>query len=53
VQATGSYEVPFGISAALLAVGVVASLFIDPTRRLAAQGEPSGVEIAPATVQLR
>jgi ACS family D-galactonate transporter-like MFS transporter len=37
VQTTGSYELPFGVSAALLAVGVVASLFVDPTRKL---GDP-------------
>ena len=35
IQATGSYEVPFLISAALLGVGVVAALFVDPTRRIA------------------
>lgn len=34
IQTTGSYEVPFAISALLLAVGVVAALFIDPTRKL-------------------
>lgn len=37
IQTTGSYEVPFGVSALLLAVGVVAALFIDPTRKL---GDP-------------
>lgn len=37
IQSTGSYEVPFAISALLLAVGVVAALFIDPTRKL---GDP-------------
>ncbi len=37
VQTTGSYEVPFGVSALLLAVGVVASLLIDPTLKL---GDP-------------
>ena len=35
IQSTGSYEVPFAISALLLAVGVVGSFFIDPTRKLA------------------
>ncbi|MFP5406653.1 MAG: MFS transporter, partial [Gammaproteobacteria bacterium] len=34
IQATGSYQVPFAISAALLGVGIVAALFIDPTRRV-------------------
>lgn len=34
IQATGSYELPFGISALLLAIGVVCSLFIDPNRKL-------------------
>jgi ACS family D-galactonate transporter-like MFS transporter len=45
VQRTGSYEVPFRISALLLAVGVVASLFIDPNRKL---GEPTPTTTAPA-----
>lgn len=40
IQTTGSYEVPFGVSALLLAVGVVAALFIDPTRKL---GDPSAI----------
>ena len=44
IQVTGSYEVPFGISALLLAIGVVCALFIDPTRKL---GDP-----APAPVRL-
>lgn len=35
IQSTGSYEVPFAISAVLLAVGVLCSFFIDPTRKLA------------------
>jgi sugar phosphate permease len=34
IQTTGSYQVPFAISALLLAVGVVGALFIDPTRKL-------------------
>ena len=36
IQTTGSYEVPFGVSAALLGIGCVASFFIDPTRELSA-----------------
>jgi ACS family D-galactonate transporter-like MFS transporter len=35
VQSTGSYELAFGLSALLLAGGAVASLFIDPTRKVA------------------
>jgi len=34
VETTGNYQVPFFVSAALLGVGVLASLFIDPTRKL-------------------
>ena len=34
IQTTGSYEVPFAVSALLLFVGVVAAFFIDPTRKL-------------------
>lgn len=40
VQATGSYEWPFAVSAGLLAVGIVAALFIDPTRKLVEVAEP-------------
>lgn len=32
IQVTGSYSLPFAASALLLAIGVAASLFIDPTR---------------------
>jgi nitrate/nitrite transporter NarK len=35
VEVTGKYEVPFAVSAGLLAVGIVAALFIDPNRRIA------------------
>lgn len=35
IQSTGSYEMPFAISAILLAVGVLGACFIDPTRKLA------------------
>lgn len=34
IQVTGSYKWPFSVSAGLLAVGVVAALFIDPTRKV-------------------
>ena len=34
IQTTGSYQVPFAVSAALLVVGIVGSLFIDPTRKV-------------------
>ncbi len=34
IQTTGSYQVPFLISAALLGVGIVAALFIDPNRKV-------------------
>jgi sugar phosphate permease len=47
IQVTGSYQVPFAISALLLAVGVVGALFIDPTRKLndpAATDERAGAE---------
>ncbi len=37
IQTTGSYQVPFASSAVLLAIGIVASLFIDPTRKV---GDP-------------
>jgi predicted MFS family arabinose efflux permease len=35
IETTGSYQVPFFVSAGLLGVGVIASLFIDPTNKLA------------------
>lgn len=38
IQTTGSYQVPFAVSAVLLAVGIVAALFIDPTRKV---GDPA------------
>jgi sugar phosphate permease len=46
IQTTGSYEVPFAVSALLLAVGIVAAFFIDPTRKLADQ--PASPKIAVA-----
>ncbi len=44
IQTTGSYKVPFAASAVLLAIGIVAALFIDPTRRVgesSAAGDPA------------
>lgn len=37
IQTTGSYKVPFTVSAMLLVVGIVGALFIDPTRKV---GDP-------------
>ena len=34
IQTTGSYQVPFMVSAGLLAVGVLAALFVDPNRQV-------------------
>jgi len=34
IETTGSYQIPFFVSAALLGVGVIAALFIDPTNKL-------------------
>ena len=34
IETTGSYQIPFFVSAFLLGVGVVAALFIDPTNKL-------------------
>lgn len=42
IQSTGSYEIPFWISALLLMIGAVGSLFIDPTRKVS---EPSSHEL--------
>ncbi len=39
IQSTGSYDLAFYLSAALLAIGGVASFFIDPTRTLEPQVE--------------
>jgi hypothetical protein len=39
IEQTGSYKVPFSISAALLALGVVAALFIDTNRTIEADEE--------------
>ena len=37
IQTTGSYQVPFAVSAVLLVIGIIGSLFIDPTRKV---GDP-------------
>lgn len=34
IQTTGSYELPFAISAVLLAIGALCSMLIDPTRKV-------------------
>jgi sugar phosphate permease len=51
IQTTGSYEVPFLISAALLAIAVVCSFWIDPTNTLkeapAEAGLPGAVAASP------
>jgi MFS family permease len=39
IQETGSYNVPFTISACLLAVGLVAALFIDTSKTVEADEE--------------
>lgn len=49
IQNTGSYEIPFWISALLLCIGAIASLFIDPTRKVT---EPSTHEIEGAAAPL-
>jgi sugar phosphate permease len=44
IETTGSYNVPFTISACLLGVGIVAALFIDPTRTVEADEERERLE---------
>jgi ACS family D-galactonate transporter-like MFS transporter len=39
IERTGRYDLPFFLSGALLLVGAVASVFIDPTKRIP---DPSG-----------
>ena len=41
IQTTGSYEVPFAVSAMLLGVGIVGALFIDPTNKLGDPRKPA------------
>lgn len=48
IDRTGSYELPFLISAGLLGVGAVVSMFIDPTRK--ARDVPSVVRPAAGAV---
>ena len=38
IDRTGRYEIPFLLSSALLVLGVIGSLFIDPTRRVLEPG---------------
>ena len=40
IEKTGSYNVPFTISAGLLAVGIVAALFIDTSKTVEADEQP-------------
>lgn len=42
IDATGSYELPFLVTALLLLVGAVSSIFIDPTRRIEVAELPPG-----------
>ncbi|MDP3668314.1 MAG: MFS transporter [Telluria sp.] len=53
IERTGSYEVPFLISAALLAIAVVCAFWIDPTNKIkeepAEEGAP-GAAMKPAPV---
>jgi sugar phosphate permease len=52
IQTTGSYEVPFLISAALLAIAVVCSFWIDPTNTIKEEAAQAGLPgaLAPAPV---
>ena len=44
IQKTGSYELPFLISAGLLGVAAICSLWIDPTKKIAEPpGEPNAL----------
>lgn len=45
IDRTGSYELPFLISAGLLAVGAVCAMFVDPTRKVWEAGTPLKQEI--------
>jgi ACS family D-galactonate transporter-like MFS transporter len=45
IERTGRYELPFLLSAGLLLVGAICSVFIDPTRKIQARAEwPGAVE---------
>lgn len=48
IQTTGSYELPFAISAGLLAVGAACSLLIDPTRKI--EDEPARAAVSAASM---
>ncbi|MDR3452489.1 MAG: MFS transporter [Rhodoferax sp.] len=48
IQTTGSYQVPFAVSAILLVIGIIGSLFIDPTRKV---GDPPAVPKIAAPVR--
>ncbi|MGI9024133.1 MAG: hypothetical protein ACR2GP_00835 [Burkholderiaceae bacterium] len=48
IQTTGSYQVPFLASAALLAIGIVGALFIDRCVKVGEVGDPPGVLKAPS-----
>jgi len=52
IQSTGSYEIPFLISAGLLALAVLCSLWIDPTNKIKDEpaDEPAVGAMAPAPV---
>jgi hypothetical protein len=47
IETTGSYNVPFTISACLLGVGIVAAFFIDPARTVEADEERERLEGRP------
>ncbi|MDE2368997.1 MAG: MFS transporter [Burkholderiales bacterium] len=47
IQTTGSYELPFGVSAGLLAIGIVAALFIDPNNKIADTEPAPAAGLAP------
>jgi len=40
IQTTGSYLMPFGVSAGLLAIGAIGAFFIDPTRKVEFEPAP-------------
>lgn len=45
IDRTGSYELPFLISAGLLGVGVLCSLAIDPTKKIREDSAPTGAPV--------
>ena len=44
IERTGRYELPFLLSAGLLLVGVVCSLFIDPMKKSFDRAGSTGIE---------